>query len=36
MGQKSQAATAYRRYLQLNPGASDAEQIRERLDRLGS
>jgi tetratricopeptide repeat protein/protein kinase-like protein len=36
LGKKAQARTAFRKYLQLNPGAGDADQIRERLDRLGS
>jgi len=36
LGNKSQARAAFRRYLQLAPAAGDAEQIRERLGRLGS
>ncbi|MBA3452731.1 MAG: tetratricopeptide repeat protein [Deltaproteobacteria bacterium] len=36
MGQKSQAKKSFQRYLQLSPKASDAEQIRDRLERLGS
>lgn len=36
VGSKSQARQAFRRYLQLAPNASDAEQIRERLEHLGS
>jgi hypothetical protein len=36
MGERDQARAAYKRYLQLAPGAGDAEQIRGRLDRLGS
>ncbi len=36
MGEKDQARAAYKRYLQLAPGAGDAEQIRGRLERLGS
>ncbi len=35
-GNRSQARAAFKRYLQLSPGASDAEQIRGRLERLGS
>jgi hypothetical protein len=35
LGNRSQARSAFRRYLQLSPGASDADQIRERLERLG-
>ena len=34
LGKKSQAKTAFRRYLQLSPAAGDAEQIRERMERL--
>lgn len=34
MGLIPEAATAYRRYLALNAGASDAAQVRERLERL--
>ena len=34
LGKKSQAKTAFRRYLQLSPSAGDAEQIRERMERL--
>jgi hypothetical protein len=36
MGDRGQAARAYRRYLQLAPNAGDAEVIRGRLERLGS
>jgi serine/threonine protein kinase len=36
MGEKDQARAAFRRYLQLSPNAGDAEQIRSRLERLGS
>ena len=36
MGEKDQARAAYKRYLQLAPGAGDADQIRGRLERLGS
>jgi hypothetical protein len=36
MGEKDQARAAYKRYLQLAPNASDADQIRSRLERLGS
>jgi outer membrane biosynthesis protein TonB len=36
LGNKGQARVAFRRYLQLAPAASDAEQIRERVGRLGS
>ncbi|HEY5952297.1 MAG TPA: tetratricopeptide repeat protein [Kofleriaceae bacterium] len=36
MGEKDQARAAYKRYLQLSPNAGDAEQIRSRLERLGS
>jgi Flp pilus assembly protein TadD len=35
LGNKGQARAAFRRYLQLAPSASDAGQIRARLDRLG-
>lgn len=35
LGNRTQARAAYRRYLQLSPGSSDAEQIRERMERLG-
>ncbi|HEX5061203.1 MAG TPA: hypothetical protein VFV99_17675 [Kofleriaceae bacterium] len=34
MGEKDQARVAYKRYLQLAPGAGDAEQIKGRLERL--
>jgi serine/threonine-protein kinase len=34
-GNKGQARSAFKRYLQLAPDASDADQIRERLERLG-
>jgi hypothetical protein len=36
LGKRSQASTAFRRYLQLSPNASDAAQIRGRLERLGT
>ena len=36
MGEKDQARAAYKRYLQLAPSASDTEQIKSRLERLGS
>jgi hypothetical protein len=36
LGEKDQARTAFKRYLQLAPSAGDAEQIRSRLERLGS
>ncbi len=36
MGEKDQARAAFKRYLQLAPSASDAGQIRQRLERLGS
>jgi hypothetical protein len=36
MGEKDQARAAYKRYLQLAPGASDTDQIKGRLERLGS
>ncbi|HTL33824.1 MAG TPA: hypothetical protein VL326_11900 [Kofleriaceae bacterium] len=36
MGEKEQARAAYKRYLQLAPGATDTEQIKGRLERLGS
>ena len=35
LGNKGQARSAFRRYLQLAPSASDADQIRDRLERLG-
>jgi Flp pilus assembly protein TadD len=35
LGNKVQARSAFRRYLQLAPTASDAAQVRERLERLG-
>lgn len=34
LGKKSQAKTAFRRYLELSPRAGDAAQIRERMRRL--
>jgi len=36
LGEKDQARAAFKRYLQLAPGASDAEQIKNRMERLGS
>lgn len=36
MGEKAQAKSAYRRYLQLAPSAGDAEIIKGRLERLGT
>ena len=36
MGEKDQARSAFKRYLQLAPGAGDADQIRNRMERLGS
>jgi protein kinase-like protein/tetratricopeptide repeat protein len=36
LGEKDQARAAYKRYLQLAPNAGDAEQIRGRLERLGT
>jgi serine/threonine-protein kinase len=36
LGNKSQARSAFKRYLQLAPTAGDADQIRDRMDRLGS
>jgi serine/threonine-protein kinase len=36
LGNKSQARQAFRRYLQLAPTAGDADQIRDRMERLGS
>jgi tetratricopeptide (TPR) repeat protein len=36
LGNKGQARSSFKRYLQLAPGASDADQIRDRLERLGS
>jgi hypothetical protein len=30
------ARLAFKRYLQLSPGAGDADQIRDRMERLGS
>ena len=36
LGRRSQASTAYKQYLKLSPNAGDAEQIRVRLERLGS
>jgi hypothetical protein len=34
MGEKDQARAAYKRYLQLVPSAGDADQIRNRMERL--
>jgi Tfp pilus assembly protein PilF len=36
LGEKDQARAAFKRYLQLAPGASDGEQIKGRMERLGS
>jgi len=36
LGNKGQARAAFKRYLQLAPAAGDAEQIRDRMGRLGS
>jgi regulator of sirC expression with transglutaminase-like and TPR domain len=36
MGEKEQARAAYKRYLQLAPSANDSEQIKGRLERLGT
>ena len=36
LGRKSQAVTAFKRYLELSPGAGDGDQIRNRLEKLGS
>jgi Flp pilus assembly protein TadD len=36
LGDKGQARSAFRRYLQLAPTADDADQIRDRMERLGS
>jgi hypothetical protein len=35
LGNRSQARSAFRRYLQLAPTAPDADQVRDRLERLG-
>jgi len=36
LGNKGMARLAFKRYLQLAPGAGDADQIRDRMERLGS
>jgi hypothetical protein len=36
LGEKDQARAAFKRYLQLAPSASDTEQIKSRMERLGS
>ncbi len=36
LGERDQARAAFKRYLQLAPGADDAEQIRGRLEQLGA
>ena len=36
MGEKDQARSAFKRYLQLAPSSGDADQIRNRMERLGS
>jgi regulator of sirC expression with transglutaminase-like and TPR domain len=35
LGNKAQARAAFKRYLQLAPGAIDADHIRDRLEQLG-
>ena len=35
-GDRGQARAAFKRYLQLAPSAGDADQIRDRLERLGT
>ncbi|CAN5288431.1 hypothetical protein BH11MYX1_BH11MYX1_17810 [soil metagenome] len=34
MGERDQAKAAFRRYLQLSPGASDGDQVRNRMEKL--
>jgi Flp pilus assembly protein TadD len=36
LGNKGMAKLAFKRYLQLAPDAADADQIRDRMERLGS
>ena len=36
MGNKTAAKLAFKRYLQLSPNAGDAEQIKDRMEKLGS
>ncbi len=36
LGQKAQAKKSFLRYLQLSPNAGDADQIRSRMEKLGS
>jgi tetratricopeptide (TPR) repeat protein len=36
LGNKGMARLAFKRYLQLAPGAGDADQIRDRMEHLGS
>ena len=36
LGNKALAKLAFKRYLQLAPDAPDADQIRDRMERLGS
>jgi hypothetical protein len=36
MGNKGLARSAFKKYLQLAPGAGDTDQIKDRLERLGS
>jgi tetratricopeptide (TPR) repeat protein len=36
LGQKEMAKQAFKRYLQLAPDAEDGDQIRDRIERLGS
>jgi Tfp pilus assembly protein PilF len=36
LGNKAEAKLAFKRYLQLAPDAGDADQIRDRIERLGS
>jgi len=35
LGNRGQARAAFKRYLQMSPGAGDADQIRDRLEKLG-
>ena len=36
LGNKGEARKAFKKYLQLAPNAGDTDQIKDRLDRLGS